>query len=94
MIFCAQWRDRRVGSVTAMASKIARTRTTRNVNPGVLSWVEELRQVSLAVSKKSSKSPSNRNQLFYILHWTPDGKGLASLCARGAIPRVLMRVVD
>ena len=56
------------------------------VHPGVLSWVEELRQVSLAVSKKSSKSPSNRNQLFYILHWTPDGKGFGVTVRKGRDP--------
>lgn len=41
-------------------------------NPPVLSWVDELRRVSLAVSQSSSKPASSRNQLFYLLHWTPD----------------------
>ncbi|MDR2452699.1 MAG: DEAD/DEAH box helicase [Candidatus Accumulibacter sp.] len=38
-----------------------------------LSWAEELRRVSLAVSQNSGRSSSSsRNQLFYLLHWTPD----------------------
>jgi len=56
------------------------------VSPGVLSWVEELRQVSMAVSKKSNKSPSSRNQLFYILHWTPDGSGFGVTVHKGRDP--------
>ena len=43
------------------------------INPGVLSWVEELRRVSVAVSKKTGRGAVNRNQLFYRLHWTRDG---------------------
>ena len=43
------------------------------INPGVLSWVEELRRVSVAVSKKTGRAALNRNQLFYRLHWARDG---------------------
>ena len=56
------------------------------VSPGVLSWVEELRQVSMAVSKKSSKPTSSRNQLFYILHWTQDGSGFGVTVHKGRDP--------
>ncbi len=34
------------------------------------SWLGELHQVSMAVSKKTRKPSSNKNQLFYVLHWT------------------------
>jgi superfamily II DNA or RNA helicase len=40
--------------------------------PARLSWAEELRRVSLAVSQRGSKPASSRHQLFYLLHWTPD----------------------
>jgi superfamily II DNA or RNA helicase len=41
-------------------------------SPLGLSWVEELRRVSLAVSQSDSKPALSRHQLFYLLHWTPD----------------------
>ena len=56
------------------------------INPGVLSWVEELRQVSIAVSKKATKSTAGRNQLFYILHWTDDANGFGVTIHKGRDP--------
>lgn len=56
------------------------------INPGVLSWVEELRQVSIAVSKKATKSTASRNQLFYILHWTDDASGFGVTIHKGRDP--------
>jgi len=56
------------------------------INPGVLSWVEELRQVSIAVSKKVSKTTASRNQLFYILHWTDDANGFGVTIHKGRDP--------
>ena len=53
------------------------------ISPGVLSWVEELRQVSLAVSKKTTKSSASRNQLFYLLHWTDDLSGFGVILHKG-----------
>jgi superfamily II DNA or RNA helicase len=53
------------------------------INPGVLSWVEELRQVSIAVSKKTTKSSASRNQLFYLLHWTDDLSGFGVILHKG-----------
>ncbi|MBV5336587.1 MAG: hypothetical protein J0653_00825, partial [Deltaproteobacteria bacterium] len=43
-----------------------------NIDPIVLSWVEELRRVSMAVSKTTIKSAAGKNQLYYLLHWTED----------------------
>lgn len=56
------------------------------LNPGVLSWVEELRRVSLAVSKKPGKPSAARNQLFYLLHWTPDARSFGVTVHRGRDP--------
>jgi superfamily II DNA or RNA helicase len=53
------------------------------INPGVLSWVEELRRVSMAVSKTTTKASASRNQLFYILHWTPDSSGFGVTVHKG-----------
>ncbi|WP_301101883.1 DEAD/DEAH box helicase [Propionivibrio sp.] len=57
------------------------------INPGVLSWVEELRQVSMAVSKKGSKASASRNQLFYVLHWTEDAGGFGVTVHKGRDPK-------
>ena len=53
---------------------------------GALSWVEELRQVSMAVSKKGGRGSVNRNQLFYILHWTADSTGFGVTVHKGRDP--------
>ena len=53
------------------------------INPGVLSWVEELRRVSMAVSKTSTKAAASRNQVFYILHWTADSSGFGVTVHKG-----------
>ena len=51
--------------------------------PPGLSWVEELRRVSLAVSQNGSKPSASRNQLFYLLHWTPDACSFGITVHRG-----------
>lgn len=56
------------------------------INPGVLSWVEELRQVSMAVSKKTRKKSASRMQLFYLLHWTQDACGFGITVHKGREP--------
>ena len=56
------------------------------INPGVLSWVEELRMVAAAVTKKRAKPSVNRHQLFYILHWTPDARGFGITVRKGRDP--------
>jgi len=56
-----------------MLSKIVESLAeSESTDSGALSWVEELRRVSVAVSKTSHKASVGRNQLFYLLHWTPD----------------------
>jgi superfamily II DNA or RNA helicase len=56
------------------------------VNLGVLSWVEELRMVAAAVTKKKTRPSVNRHQLFYILHWTPDARGFGITVRKGRDP--------
>jgi superfamily II DNA or RNA helicase len=56
----------------SISSKTAEDQEEENINPGVLSWVEELRRVSTAVSKTTIKTTASRNQVFYLLHWTED----------------------
>ncbi|MDR1936130.1 MAG: helicase [Candidatus Accumulibacter sp.] len=51
--------------------------------PARLSWAEELRRVSLAVSQNSSKPPTSRHQLFYLLHWTSDASRFGITVRRG-----------
>ncbi len=60
--------------------------SAERINPGVLSWVEELRRVSTAVSKTSAKGSAGRNQLFYLLHWTNDAGGFGVTVHKGRDP--------
>lgn len=59
---------------------------TERLNPGVLSWVEELRRVSMAVSKTTNKAFSSRNQVFYLLHWTYDADAFGVTVHKGRDP--------
>ncbi len=54
--------------------------------PGGLSWIEELRQVSMAVSKKGGRGAPNRMQVFYQLHWTSDAHGFGITVHKGRDP--------
>ena len=54
--------------------------------PAGLSWAEELRRVSLAVSQNSGKPPSSRHHLFYLLHWTSDASRFGITVHRGRSP--------
>ncbi|MBK8894019.1 MAG: DEAD/DEAH box helicase [Propionivibrio sp.] len=59
----------------------------KRINPGVLSWVEELRRVSMAVSRKNNnKAAVGRNQLFYRLQWTRDANGFGVIVLKGRDP--------
>lgn len=58
----------------------------KRINPGVLSWVEELRRVSMAVSRKSNKALASRNQLFYRLHWNANASGFGVTVLKGRDP--------
>ncbi|MDR0440004.1 MAG: DEAD/DEAH box helicase, partial [Candidatus Accumulibacter sp.] len=51
--------------------------------PAGLSWVEELRRVSLAVSQRGGRPASGRNQLFYFLCWTSDASRFGIAVRRG-----------
>ncbi len=48
-----------------------------------MSWIDELRRVSVAVSHKTTRPTAGRNQLFYFLHWTADGQGFGVTVRRG-----------
>ncbi len=54
--------------------------------PGMLSWTEELRRVAMAVSKKDRDPAANRQQLFYLLHWTADARGFGVTVRKGRDP--------
>jgi superfamily II DNA or RNA helicase len=54
--------------------------------PGMLSWTEELRRVAMAVSKKDRNPAANRQQLFYLLHWTSDARGFGVTVNKGRDP--------
>jgi superfamily II DNA or RNA helicase len=56
------------------------------IRPGVLSWVEELRRVAAAVTKKKTKPVAHRHQLFYMLEWTPDARGFGVTVHKGRDP--------
>ena len=67
-----------------MSSKTAEDLQEKECNtPAGLSWVEELRRVSLAVSQSGSKPSASRNQLFYLLHWTQDASSFGVTVHRG-----------
>ena len=67
-----------------MSSKTAEDlQEEESATPAGLSWAEELRRVSLAVSQSGSRPSSSRAQLFYLLHWTPDASGFGITVHRG-----------
>jgi superfamily II DNA or RNA helicase len=72
-------------AATLLKAIAERTREDR-VSPGVLSWVEELRRVTVAVTKKKTKPSVSRHQLFYMLHWTPDARGFGVTVHKGREP--------
>jgi superfamily II DNA or RNA helicase len=54
--------------------------------PSMLSWVDELRRVTVAVTKKTPKPSAKRHELFYVLHWTADGRGFGITIRKGRFP--------
>ena len=48
-----------------------------------LSWADELRRVSLAVSQGGGRPAPGRHQLFYLLHWTSDASRFGITVHRG-----------
>ncbi|MFN4342423.1 MAG: SNF2-related protein [Azonexus sp.] len=59
---------------------------TERVSHSVLSWVDDLRRTSLAVAKKKARPASARQQLFYILKWTPDKRQFGIEIRKGKYP--------
>ena len=73
--------------VVAMLLKVLEERGQKDrIRPGVLSWVEELRRVAAAVTKKKTKPTVHRHQLFYMLDWTPDARGFGVTLHKGRDP--------
>ncbi len=56
------------------------------VSPGIMSWVADLRRVSIAVAKKKTRPTSARQQLFYILKSTPDHRHFGIEIRKGKYP--------
>jgi len=73
--------------VAAMLLRALEERSTPDrVSPGVLSWVEDLRRASIAVAKKKARPSGARQQLFYMLKWTPDQHHFGVEIAKGKFP--------
>jgi len=73
-----------------VAAMLLRALAERNVpdrvSPGVLSWVEDLRRASIAVAKKKARPSGSRQQLFYLLKWTPDQRHFGIAIVKGKFP--------
>jgi len=65
---------------------IAERNPTERVSGSVLSWVEDLRRVSVAVAKKKARPAGARQQLFYILKWTADKRHFGVEIRKGKYP--------
>jgi len=59
---------------------------TERTSNSVLSWVDDLRRTSIAVAKKKARPASARQQLFYILKWTPDKRQFGIEIRKGKYP--------
>ena len=70
-----------------MSSEILETPETANdTRPVALSWAEELRRVSNAVSKTTIRVAAGRHQLFYLLHWNESATAFGVSVIRGRDP--------
>ena len=65
---------------------IAERAVSHNVRPGIMSWVEDLRRTSIAVAKKKARPAGARQQLYYILKWTPDKRHFGVELRKGKHP--------
>jgi len=73
--------------VAAMLLKALATRhPTERISSRVLTWVDDLRRVSIAVAKKKARPASARQQLFYILKWTADRRHFGVEIRKGKYP--------
>ena len=70
-----------------MASEIVESTAEVEIySPGALSWAEELRRVSHAVSKTTIRVSGGRSQLFYLLHWNSEATAFGVSVLRGRDP--------
>ena len=73
--------------VAAMMLKAIEARNPKErVSNSVLSWVEDLRRVSIAVAKKKARPVGARQQLFYIIKWTADHRRFGVEIRKGKYP--------
>ncbi len=73
--------------VAAMMLKAIEARNPKErVSSSVLSWVEDLRRVSIAVAKKKARPAGARQQLFYIIKWTADRRRFGVEIRKGKYP--------
>ncbi|MFZ2971585.1 MAG: DEAD/DEAH box helicase [Ferribacterium limneticum] len=73
--------------VAAMLLKAIEERNPKeHVSGSALSWLEDLRRVSVAVAKKKARPASARQQLFYILKWTADKRQFGIEIRKGKYP--------
>ena len=73
--------------VAAMLLKAIEDRNPKEqVSGSALSWLDDLRRVSVAVAKKKARPASARQQLFYILKWTADRRQFAIEIRKGKYP--------
>ena len=73
--------------VAAMLLKgVSARHPTERLSSSVLSWVEDLRRVSIAVAKKKARPAGARQQLFYLLKWTTDRRHFGVEIRKGKYP--------
>ncbi len=73
--------------VAAMLLKAIEERNPKEqISGSALSWLDDLRRVSVAVAKKKARPASARQQLFYILKWTADRRQFAVEIRKGKYP--------
>ncbi|MDR3054358.1 MAG: DEAD/DEAH box helicase [Zoogloeaceae bacterium] len=55
-----------------LLSALASRSDPERVSPGVLSWITDLKHLSLAVEKSRNAQPVSKQRLFYVLDWVGD----------------------
>ncbi|MDR1888413.1 MAG: DEAD/DEAH box helicase [Zoogloeaceae bacterium] len=58
--------------VAAVLLRALNERDPERVSPGVLSWITDLKHLSMAVEKSRSTRSVDRQRLFYVLDWVGD----------------------
>ena len=70
----------------AVLKAIEERNPKEHVSGSALSWLDDLRRVSVAVAKKKARPASARQQLFYILKWTADKRQFGIEIRKGKYP--------